>query len=69
MARLAHAYAFIKHMTSPVDIFFFLKLASPVLFFGEYQNRGLLAFLSPAGLQIFQDEESFIRMDEKMAYQ
>ena len=56
MARLAHAYAFIKHMTSPVDIFFLSENGLPV-FFGEYQNRGLLAFLSPAGQQIFQDEE------------
>ena len=58
MARLAHAYAFIKHMTSPVDIYFLSEIGYPSsFFFGEYQNRGLLAFLSPAGLQIFQDEE------------
>ena len=26
-------------------------------------------FVRPVGLQIFQDEESFIRLAEKMAYQ
>ena len=54
VARLAHAYAFIKHMTNIVDIFFLSEIG---YFFGEYKNWGLLAFLSPAGLQIFQDEE------------
>ena len=55
--------------TSPV-VFFFLKMASLVfLFFCRTPNRGLLAFVRLAGLQIFQDEESFIQLAQKMGYQ
>ena len=50
--------------TSPVVVFF-LKMAIPVFFVICQVSR----FIRPVGLQIFQDEESFIRLAEKMAYQ
>ena len=38
---------------------------NPVFFVISQVSR----FVRPVGLQIFQDEESFIRLAEKMAYQ
>ena len=50
--------------TNPV-VFFLSENGQPSFFVICQVSR----FVRPIGLQIFQDEESFIRLDEKMAYQ
>ena len=51
----------------PSCVFFLLKMASPVLFFKRNTQTRPTCFIGPAGLQIFQDEESFIRFAQKWA--
>ena len=67
VARLAQAYILCSPCDQP-SYFFFVKM-SPVYFFWRIPNPGLLIFLRPDGLQLFQDAESFIWLAEKMAYQ
>ena len=57
LACLASLFFYVYHKTNPV-VFFFLKMASPIflLFLQNTQPRPT-CFVSPAGLQIFQDEE------------
>ena len=54
VARLAHAYAFIKHMTSPVDIFSFLNWLAQFFFLENTKTEAYLLFSALLGCKSFK---------------
>ena len=71
VARLAHATLLFKHMTSLVDIFFFLKLASSALFLENTKTEAYLLFSSLLGCKSFKprrDISSKKWASQKMGY-
>ena len=69
VARLAQAYILCSPCDQP-SYFLFVKI-SPIYFFWRIPNPGLLIFLRPNGLQLFQESNMKwvvnIKTDEKLA--